>query len=89
MFQFRIFVMLLQQAFRSSWLNLILLPAALICAVLSIVRRKMEIGGWLFYFYFWISAFALSLAKELFRSLGIFAPSYHPEAVNHWPLWLR
>ena len=79
----RLFLKAFLEAFRSTWINLILLPAAVICAVLSIVRRKKQIGGWLFYFYYWIFGFVVIYAKEAVQSAKVFAPSYHSKVINH------
>ena len=56
--------MLLQQAVRTSWINLILLPTVLVCTVLSIARRKKHIGGWLFYFLLLDFRFCPSLRER-------------------------
>jgi hypothetical protein len=79
----RIFLRLFLQAIRSTWINLILLPAFLICTVLSIVRRKKDIGGWLFYFYYWVLAFVVIYAREALQNIKVFAPSYYPKVINH------
>ena len=78
--------MLLQQAVRTSWINFILLLTVLVCTVLSIARRKKDIGGGLFYFYYWISAFVLVYAREALRNPKVFAPSYQPQVINHGAL---
>jgi hypothetical protein len=49
---------------RWTGLNRVFLVAALIFAVVSVLRRKEPIGGWLLYFYYWIFALlAISLVN--------------------------
>ncbi len=37
-------------------LNLILLPAFPVAAIVSYLRKKKEIGGWLLFSYYWMCA---------------------------------
>jgi hypothetical protein len=53
-----------------------LLPAiALVCAIVSYMRRKEEIGGWLLYFYFWIWAVFLSYVTNILGHYSVYLPS--------------
>ena len=61
-------------AFPANWLNGILFPVALVVAVLSYVRRKQDIGGWLMYFYYWIGAVLVVYLQDALGNYRIFMP---------------
>lgn len=69
-------------------LNAALLTAAFICALVSVFRRRKAIGGWLFYFYYWIFAFLLAYAKDALQNARVFVPSYYSQVINHEALVL-
>lgn len=76
------------QGLQPSGLNLVFLMAAIVCAIVSIFRRKKAIGGWLFYFYYWIFAFLVAYAADALQNARVFVPSYYPRVINHEALVL-
>jgi len=79
---------LLYVQFHLVGLNRIFVPAATTFAVVAIVWRKEEIGGWLFYFYYWIFAVFVILAGDVVLHLRTFRPSYGHGAFHHGALYL-
>ena len=69
-------------------LNAILLPASIIATVVSIVRRKHSIGGFLLYFYYWEFAIAFVYLYDIAFHPRVFLPSFGHETVNHLVLAL-
>ena len=69
-----------------TWLNGILFPLALAIAVLSFVRRKQDIGGWLMYFYYWIGAVLAVYLKDALGNYRVFLPSSKLDPVMHLAL---
>jgi hypothetical protein len=70
----------------TSWLNGILFPLALVIAVLSYVRKKQDIGGWLMYFYYWIGAVLVIYLKDALGNYRVFLPSSKMDPVKHLAL---
>jgi hypothetical protein len=73
-------------AFPMTWLNAILFPVALLVAVLSYVRRKQDIGGWLMYFYYWIAAVLVAYLKDALGNFRVFIPSSRMDPATHLAL---
>jgi hypothetical protein len=67
-------------------LNQILLPAALVTAIVSYLRRKQDIGGWFLYFYFWISAVLAIYLTEALNNYRVFLPSSRLDSARHFAL---
>lgn len=67
----------------ATWLNGVLFPLALFIAVLSYVRRKQDIGGWLMYFYYWIGAMLVIYVKEALGNYKVFLPSSKLDPATH------
>lgn len=70
----------------SNPLNRIFLPLALIFAVVSYSRRKASIGGWLFYFYYWIYALVVAYAYDVVAHYRVFVPSPEQGSEHHLAL---
>jgi len=56
--------------------------------VISIVGRKQEIGGWLFYFYYWILAILYVSVRDFALHVKVYKPSFGSGTVNHEALVL-
>lgn len=56
--------------------------------VISIAGRKHEIGGWLFYFYYWIFAILYVSLRDFILHLNVYRPSFGAGSVNHEALVL-
>jgi hypothetical protein len=67
----------------ATWLNGVLFPLALFIAVLSYVRRKQNIGGWLMYFYYWIGSVLVIYVKEALGNYKVFLPSSKLDPATH------
>jgi hypothetical protein len=72
--------------FPATELNAILLPVALVVAVLSYIRRRKEIGGWLMYFYYWIAAVLVVYLKDALGNYRVFLPSSRMDPAKHLAL---
>lgn len=65
-------------------MNRILFPVAVVCAILAGIRKKEEIGGWLFYFYYWIFAMLFIYVRDValnwraFVNLQLSSPAARP-----------
>ncbi len=70
----------------SNPLNRVFLPLALIFAVVSYLRRKESIGGWLLYFYYWIYALFVAYAYDVFAHYHVFLPSSKVDSEHHLAL---
>ena len=70
----------------SSPLNKVFLPLALVFAVVSYLRRKESIGGWLLYFYYWIYALFVAYAYDVFAHYRVFLPSSKVDSEHHLAL---
>ena len=70
----------------ASWLNAILLPLSIVTAIGSYLRRKHDVGGWLMYFYFWISALLAVYLKDALSNYRVFLPSSKLEPTRHLAL---
>lgn len=53
-------------------LNRILIPIAIVMALISYGRRHKDIGGWLLYFYYWISVFLLVFVLDVLQNPAAF-----------------
>jgi hypothetical protein len=72
--------------FPANWLNGILFPAGLVTAIVSLVRRKRDIGGWLMYFYFWIGAVLAVYLQDALGNYRVFLPSSRLNPANQLAL---
>jgi hypothetical protein len=70
----------------ATWLNVILFPLALVVPILSYIRRKQDIGGWLMYFYYWIGAVLAVYLKDALQNYQIFLPSSKLDSAKHLAL---
>jgi len=64
-------------------INRILLPAFLITALVSYLRRREDIGGWLMYFYFWICAALTVYLSDAIGNYPVFLPSSKLDTAHH------
>jgi hypothetical protein len=62
------------------------LPLALVFGVVSYLRRKESIGGWLLYFYYWIYALAVAYAYDVLARYRVFLPSSEQDSEHHLAL---
>jgi hypothetical protein len=58
----------------ATGLDRILAPTAVIFAIVSYLRRKQEIGGWLVYFCYWIVGVLLISLADIVRHPQVFFP---------------
>jgi hypothetical protein len=72
--------------FVAAWLNVILFPLALIVSILSYIRRKQDVGGWLMYFYYWIGAVLAVYLKDALQNYRVFLPSSKLDPGKHLAL---
>ncbi len=70
----------------SNPLNRVFLPLALVFAVLSHLRRKESIGGWLLYFYYWIYALVVAYAYDAVAHYRVFLRSSEQDSEHHLAL---
>jgi hypothetical protein len=70
----------------SNPLNRVFLPLALVFGVVSYLRRKESIGGWLLYFYYWIYALVVAYAYEVFVHYRAFLRSPEQDSAHHLAL---
>ena len=69
-----------------SPLNRIFLPLAVVFGVVSYLRRKESIGGWLLYFYYWIYALFVAYAYDVVAHYRAFLPSAKVDSEHHLAL---
>lgn len=62
--------------------NRIIVPAGLIMAIVSIVRRKEAFGSWLLYFYHWICAFLIGLPADAVGNPAVYFSSTLKPAIH-------
>jgi len=67
-------------------LNRILIPAGLVTAIVSYLRRKQDIGGWFLYFYFWIGAVLLIYLTDALGNYRVFLPSSKLDPTHQFAL---
>src|SRR6202035_3301340 len=72
----------------SRGIDQLLGPTALLFVIVALVRRREEIGGWLLYFYYWISAICLIFSRDVILHYRAFLPWYGREVINHHALYL-
>ncbi len=63
----------------ATGLDRILAPTAVIFAIVSYLRRKQEIGGWLLYFCYWIVGVLVISLADIVRHPQVF---FHQQAQN-------
>ena len=68
------FALILTQV-RTTGLDRVLAPTALVLAIVSYLRRKQEIGGWLLYFCYWIVGFLVISLADIVGHPQVF---FHP-----------
>src|SRR5439155_10781563 len=56
--------------------------------VVRVVRRKEAIGGWLLYFYYWISAVLFISFRDITQHLKVYGLSFRSTSMNHEALVL-
>ena len=61
-------------------LNRIIVPVAVMMAIVSYVRRNQAIGGWLLYFYYWICAFLFVFLMDVIQHpAAYFSKTFKPD----------
>lgn len=70
----------------SVGMNAILSPAFFIMALVSYVRREKDIGGWLMYFYYWMSAVLVVYLHDAIGNYRVFLPSSKLDTAHHMAL---
>jgi hypothetical protein len=59
---------------------------ALVCAIVSYMRRKEEIGGWFLYFYYWMFVALYVYWEDFHKHIKIFLPSSRLDEGHHLAL---
>ena len=69
-------------------INRVLLPLALLFAVVSIARRRSALGGWLLYFYYWTFAFLFVSLTDIWLHPGVFMAPSKVDLMSHLALMM-